>query len=67
MIGCMSDLLARHGPKLAVGGLVALNLVLLGALALRDPVRTAVPAEPVPASSPSVTAQFSHDSDRQHG
>ena len=55
MIGCMSDLLARHGPKLAVGGLVALNLVLLGALALRDPVRTAVPAEPVPASSLSVT------------
>ena len=55
MIGCMSDLLARHGSKLAVGGLVALNLVLFGALALRDPVRTAIPAEPVPASSPSVS------------
>ena len=56
MIGSMSDLLVRHGPKLAVGGLVLLNLVLIGALVLRDPVRTAVPAEPVPASSPTLTA-----------
>ena len=54
----MSDLLVRHGPKLAVGGLVVLNLVLLGALALRDPVRTAVPAAPVPASSTSATSAF---------
>ena len=49
----MSTLLVRHGPKLAVGGLVALNLVLIGALVLRDPVRIGVPADPVPASSPS--------------
>ncbi len=54
MISGMSDLLARHGPKLAVGGLVALNLVLIGALVLRDPVSTAVPAAPVPASSTSL-------------
>lgn len=47
----MSTLLVRHGPKLAVGGLVLLNLVLIGALVLRDPVRTAVPADPVSASS----------------
>lgn len=53
MITGMSDLFARHGPKLAVGGLVALNLVLIGALVLRDPVRTAFPADPVPASSTS--------------
>lgn len=56
MISGMSDLLARHGPKLAVGGLVALNLVLIGALVLRDPVRTAVIAAPVPASSSSSAA-----------
>ena len=47
----MSALLVRHGPKLAVGGLVLLNLVLIGALVLRGPVRTAVPADPVPSSS----------------
>lgn len=55
MISGMPDLLTRHGPKLAVGGLVALNLVLIGALVLRDPVRTAVSAAPVPASSSSLT------------
>lgn len=55
MISSMSDLLVRHGPKLAVGGLVVLNLVLIGALVLRDPVRTAVPADPVPSPSSSMT------------
>ena len=57
MIGNMSDLPMRHGPKLAVGGLVLVNLVLIGALMLKDPVPSAVPAESVPASSLSVTAR----------
>lgn len=58
MIGGMSDLLRRHGPKVAVGGLVAVNVALVGALVLRDPVSSAVPAVPVPTSStPSAGAR----------
>lgn len=52
MLTPMPDLLRRSGPKLAVGGLAVLNVVLLGALALRSPEPT-VSAEPAPR--PAVT------------
>ncbi|WP_375423628.1 hypothetical protein [uncultured Friedmanniella sp.] len=55
----MPDLLRRSGPKLAVGGLVVLNVVLIGALALRapEPVTSAVPAAgPTISDTPRATS-----------
>ena len=60
----MPELLRRHGPKVAVGGLAVLNVVLIGALVLKEPGQTAVPTAPAPTvqTSPRVTPAVSSPS-----
>lgn len=55
MLTAMSAFMSKYGPRVAVGGLVAVNVVLIGALVLRDPVRTATVATPVPASASTMS------------